>query len=522
MRETAAAKACGCAAESWQPYCLPAPPAEARQAFNEYVRCRWPIHVFALDPVAQDQNIADQFSSRREMELALSLAFVSGKINANSLTQYTRCLELDTDTIALNSTAVGFSHGDDTFGWRFYPRYQTPDIESNATVIFRDMLIGGPNKDALLRERRLEPGMRECTAIVIMPSFVPYASLEVSSNWFDLTDPKCKKLTTAQAMRMSRAVKAIQTCGPQVGDADCYRDGDLARLQAKAQQLEARLPPQSTMVQAPYENTLGGFSMFNSGVTDLAPELDGWYGATYVNTDAPTTLFLVGNHFSVHETRVIAGGVESSDHEMLSRQVMKVTIPAGVQLASGPRLDGDSNNQNAACVDVHLATPYGVTSHLFIPAITTKAPKSGPGMSWGTDGNVDIGFVYSGVGITAPNPPTVRPAVLTVKGSDPALKKGAVKLTLRFSDTQGVDLPNPVTFADGKATVQGADLTAVFATWGTVYGPEQTNPPQPVSVPKVVVQPLKADPKNAGAYLPAGDATTMTSNLTINWIKAPQ
>ena len=71
-----------------------------------------------------------------------------------------------------------------------------------------------------------------------------------------------------------------------------------------------------------------GFAMFNTGVTDLAPELNGYYGASYINADAPTTLFLVGNHFSVHQTRVIAGGQEISASEMLSRQVIKVTIPA--------------------------------------------------------------------------------------------------------------------------------------------------------------------------------------------------
>jgi len=62
------------------------------------------------------------------------------------------------------------------------PRFQTPDTESNATVLFRDMLIGGPNKDALLRERQLEPGIRDCVAIVIMPSFVPNVTCDATSN----------------------------------------------------------------------------------------------------------------------------------------------------------------------------------------------------------------------------------------------------------------------------------------------------------------------------------------------------
>ena len=37
---------------------------------------------------------------------------------------------------------------------------------------------------------------------------------------------------------------------------------------AKVKQLEARLPLQDTLVQVPYENTLGGFEMFNVGITD--------------------------------------------------------------------------------------------------------------------------------------------------------------------------------------------------------------------------------------------------------------
>ena len=81
-------------------------------------------------------------------------------------------------------------------------------------------------------------------------------------------------------------------------------------------------------VQVPYENTLGGFAMFSSGVTDLAPELLGWYGSPAINLDVPTTVFLIGNHFSVHQTRVLIGGQEITTPEMLSRQVMKVTIPS--------------------------------------------------------------------------------------------------------------------------------------------------------------------------------------------------
>ena len=115
----------------WQAFFGPDPPPEARAAFNQYVLCRWPIHVFALDPVEQDQNIASGFSRRRELQLVLALAAANRFITLNSLTQFVRRLEYDLETIDLNKTAVGFTHGSDTFGWRFVPRVQAPPVASN-------------------------------------------------------------------------------------------------------------------------------------------------------------------------------------------------------------------------------------------------------------------------------------------------------------------------------------------------------------------------------------------------------
>jgi hypothetical protein len=216
-----------------------------------------------------------------------------------------------------------------------------------------------------------------------MPSFVPYADLKVNSNWFKLTNPKKKLMDAEFAMRLSHSVKTIETCAPRVYDAECYRDGDLDNLMSKAKQLSNRLPYQATKVQIPYENTLGGFAMFNTGVTDLAPELIGFYGAPSINPCQATTLFLVGNHFSVHQTRVIAGGVDVSNglstsallttsSEMLSRQVLKVVIQPN------PLLVG---NNGQRFVDVHLATPYGLSQHLLIPVCNSGSQVSCPPQS---------------------------------------------------------------------------------------------------------------------------------------------
>jgi hypothetical protein len=381
MKQTASAKGkplSGC--DHWCLYFLPEPPPECRHAFNEYVKLRWPIHVFALDPYNQEQNIQDSLSTRRETQLALSIAFTNGMIDAKNLTKYTRRLEAEYETIALNRTHIGFSHGENVFGWRFYPRFQTPDTPSNFEVLFREQLIGGPNQNQLLRQRRLEPGIRECVAIVMMPSFVPYVKFDTESNWFPITNPKHKVLDTAQALRMSRTVQAIKTDGCDLKDACKYRPGELERLHNRAEQLDARLPTQTLSTPVPILNTLGGFEMFSNGTSDLAPELFGWYGAPGIDPTADTTtLFLVGDHFSPLRTHVIVGNeavansATATNQVLLSRQVMQVTFQKGAYTVPTPA-GGE--------VRIHVATPYGVTRELAVPMVSQKpAPKTGISVS---------------------------------------------------------------------------------------------------------------------------------------------
>ncbi len=382
MNEISVAKSCQCLNRDWLPYFMPNPPPEAIHNFNEYIRCRWPVHVFAVDPITEDQNIADSFAQRREMQLALSMAFTSGRMSAQKFLRYARQTSLDVDTIALNRTVVGFSHGDDTFGWRFYPRVQTPRTPGNATVVFRDMLYGGLTQDQLLCQRRLEPGQRECTALVIMPSFVPYCTFDMRSNWFKLTNAKKKELDLRDGVGISRDIVALKQMSAQcIKQAHLYRAEDMNQLTRTVEQLERRLPLQTSYVQIPYENTLGGFEFFNTGVTDLAPELKGFYGEPGIDTSKDTTIFVVGDHFSIHETQVIAGNqcsplngdeaVPASDvrFELLSRQIMRVTIPKDTHTYPSK----DASGAPLELVDLHVATPYGVSNHLSIPVIKSAA-----------------------------------------------------------------------------------------------------------------------------------------------------
>ncbi|WLD13517.1 hypothetical protein [Planctellipticum variicoloris] len=381
----------------------PDPDPAAKMAFAEYVKCRWPVRVFALDPVTQQQNVTDAFSLRREMQVAIALAFSQRRVNAQSLTRYMRRIEQDIRTISLNQTVVGFGSGDDTFGWRFFPRVQTPGVESNLTVLTRDMLIGGPGKDAMLKQRRMEPGMRECVALVVMPSFVKHVRFDVRTNWFPLVPchvPNAFKAgltppSMEQTVEWSRMIKTMEdSVAMCIQDEHLYRDGEVERMLKRAHQLSQELPINTMHAQVPYENTLGGFEMFSSGVTDLAPELVGFYGAPGINPDGDTELFLVGKNFSVTGTRVIAGNVNlsaaSNQFSLLSRQVMQVSIPRGAQIESRqctPRKEASDSCAPCDCndkyVEIRLATPYGVSSPLLVPVVASKPQNAATAnLSW--------------------------------------------------------------------------------------------------------------------------------------------
>jgi len=392
----------------------PDPNPEARQAFMEYVNCRWPIHVFALDPQVQEQNVADTFSLRREMQVALALAVGTGQVNAQSMTRFVRRIEMDLRTIALNRTVVGFGHGDDTFGWRFFPRFQTPPIEGNARVFWRDLLHGGPSRDDLTRTQRLEPGMRECVAIVLMPSFIRHLRFDVRSNWFELAshtldienkrwvhkgDIGASMEDTVEWSKMIRSMEdSTMVC---MNDAHLYRHGEVERMLRRVKQLSAELPLQTMYGDVPNDNTIGGFQMFSAGVTDLAPELTGFYGSPGINPGSPTKMFLVGKNFSVHETRVIAG-LKQVDFRLLSREVMEVTIPAGVRTETRRKKPCEDTANCLDCnakgadteevVDIHLATPYGVTSHLHVPV--DRPTGSVAPLMWSPE-NLPVTYLYT-------------------------------------------------------------------------------------------------------------------------------
>jgi hypothetical protein len=485
------------------PFYGPDPTPDARAAFAEYVRTRWPIRVFALDPAVEEQNVDETYSRRRELQIALALAAASGRLNAQALTRYTRRLETDLATVSLNRTIVGFSHGSDTFGWRFHPRVQTPPTRGTLAT-FGETLRGGPTTDGDLAQRQLEEGPRECSAIVVMPSFVPHVRFDCQSRWFSLVHPRAVVPDARESVRLTRSVEAIQRAGACCqgcrGDATA-----VANLQRKVQLLERRLPTQHLTALVPYENTAGGFELFNTGISDLAPELLGWYGATGIDPAGSTSLFLVGKGASIHDTQVIAGG-RPVRFDLVGRDVIKVEIPGGVQtlshaeacppgtarcgqsrlrlasaaeplpaprtvlaspVAAGDCCGPDCNHREV--VAIHLATPYGVSGRLLVPVIPRAAGGSGPSFVSGCGFEL---FFSTARSSASPTPvarvdefyrSTCDAIEIAVPASFIPPEKGGLRLVLR-DEARGVtaatfSFPSP--FFDGsrgRYVIAGGDL----------------------------------------------------------------
>lgn len=380
MRETFGNKPGSPIVCHWLPYFGPNPPPEARDAFAQYVKVRWPIHVFQIDPVVTEQNIADIRSVYRQMQMAVALAFSQKSIGVSAAMQAMRKLQRDRATFDLNRTVVGFGHGDDTFGWRFYPRFQTQPVESNTTVFFRDLIIGGPTDKQLECSKEIEPGIRECIAVVLMPSFVPHVTFQTRGNWFKLNCASRTASSVHDTLQYSRVVKQMEMNAMQCGQcAHLYRDGEIDRLMQRVHQLDRKLALQTLECQIPIENTHGGFEIFSSGTRELAPELVGWYGAPGYDPARSTRLFLSGDNFNVTTCKLIAGN-QQIEFELLSRQILVATLPAGLPVIRDEKLDEGKIDQYGGYIDAHLATPYGVSGHLLIPVVrtdTAAAPQTG-------------------------------------------------------------------------------------------------------------------------------------------------
>ena len=145
---------------------------------------KWPLRVYAIEPVIAQQNVADAFGRRKFSSIDLVGSAYAGPIKALTGIAAQRQAADDETAIRLNPTMVGFGAGQSTFGWIFYPRLQTNGGKRIRVVTDIALLVSGRVPDPTGNDQSIEPGQRECTALVEMPNFVPKIEFITVANWF--------------------------------------------------------------------------------------------------------------------------------------------------------------------------------------------------------------------------------------------------------------------------------------------------------------------------------------------------
>ena len=246
------------------------------------------------------------------------------------------------------------------------PRPSAP----NLAVITSQLIGGGPGPDYQTKKSKLEAGMREVTAVVLVPTFLPTMRLNIATNWFRLTDPEHLVFHSVRAMEQGRQVQELRQAALHACNAGLYRDQDVRVLLTKLKQLDQMLPQQSQIVQLPFENTASGWDLFEEGVKALVPELTGYDGVDIVNQGKAADIFLYGKYIHLLDTQVIVGGAyvpkKPGMVDVISREVVHVQIPATALPTA--TIDGRTY------FEVYLATPSGISNRVLVPC----KPKDPP------------------------------------------------------------------------------------------------------------------------------------------------
>jgi hypothetical protein len=550
----------------------PLPTPDADIAFQDYIQARWPMITFSLEPVTDQQNIEDSFTRRRDLQLAIAFALASGRLSFRQAITYTRQLQYEAQTIALNQTVSAFAHGNDTFGWRFTPRYQTPPEESNARTITNLLLRGGPGPNYQIKNSKIEPGLRELTAVVVMPSFVRGMRLDVSNDWFRLSDPDERKIHTARTVELGRRINEARAALASACSCGLYRPEDTERLKVKLHQLEAMLPMQTQFVKVPYENTLGGFALFTQGLTALVPELSGHEGAQYFDPTKPNDVLVYGKHFSIYEMSVVAGGnaltregtaafvitdaatgkqsvvsntisplvnsdgtrtvfdqagkafvvPDAGSYDILSREVIRLHLPARVNTSF--RDDGQE------VVEVYVSTPNGISNRLYIPVkpgIPVFAPVGTASAYTFLDTNL---MVPLGGQLDATKTPPVFKATqvrafnasaqVRIKPNDlsqPLPPTISIQVVIPVNNNAAILPPIPITDIALQGDTYVIDSNKLNAFAAVLYKSLSDNALLPTSTtsPPLLSRPVQVQPNIPGSPLPP--SSTTSGGLTIGF-----
>ena len=243
-----------------------------------------------------------------------------------------RRISEDEAAIRLNPTMVGFGAGESTFGWIFYPRLQTSRTPYNVPGRHRSPRTSCTAELPSLgdKEQSIEPGQRECTALIMMPNYIPKIELVTVANWFrtsELNDRQTADIERASdlASRFVEAEEMLNRTGRPRSAAQASSVAEEFQIASeRLNQLKSLMPTQRLVVRVPFTGDGNDSRIFCSRGGQLRPALLAWHGKP-PEAGVESTIFLEGKNFSVHDTHVIAGG-KPAESVLVSRNIMEVTI----------------------------------------------------------------------------------------------------------------------------------------------------------------------------------------------------
>jgi hypothetical protein len=330
----------------------------AFHTFEKYVEAKWPLRVYAIEPVIAQQNVADVFGRRSQSAFDLVGSGLIGPAKALAGIASDHRAGEDETAIRLNPTMVGFGAGQSTFGWIFYPRIQTSGGRSGRLLTDVALLLNGRVPDPVGSDQSIEPGQRECTVLIETPNFIPKIEFITVADWFRTSEVgDGQKSDLERASVLGRKLVAAENALNKAKVEGQYRPEEYQIATDRLNQLRDLMPTQRLVVRVPFSGDHNDSRIFCSQGLQLRPSLSGWHGRPPVRGEE-STIFLEGSNFSVHDTHVVAGGRVALS-VLVSRNVLEVTIAKDA--APTPSENG------TLLLDLNVATPNGISNHLLIP-----------------------------------------------------------------------------------------------------------------------------------------------------------
>ena len=165
-------------------------------------------------------------------------------------------------------------------------------------------------------------------------------------------------------MKLSRAIKSMEQLSTMLCDSQLYRDGDVQLMMNRIHQLEQQLPMQHMLVQVPIENTLGGYQMFNNGVTDLAPELHGWYGAPGIALRSKQPAPAAAGCLTCSAKSTTSGGGRGQQHRRWEHNAGQ-GMNQSITNCSNDNTASNTTSGNTGSMDATVGTSTGDTTGKF-------------------------------------------------------------------------------------------------------------------------------------------------------------